>query len=942
MVNEKTKKDSTYKHTLVLPKTSFEMRANLVVNEKATIQRWKNIGVYETLRKTRKGSKEFVLHDGPPYANGNIHIGHMLNKVVKDIIIRSHNMIGYNCSFTPGWDCHGLPIEHKVLKDLGSSASSLTKLEIRNMCRSFAESQVASQMNEMKNLLTMGDYDHPYLTMNNNFESNTLGVFASMVKGKLVFRQKKPVHWSVDNKTALAESELEYKDREDTSCFVRFHVEDSNFDLLIWTTTPWSLPANVAIAINPYFKYVLVELEGKRTVVAENRLADVCKAKGLEVPVILEYFNNIPNTGNHPERKAHQLDFLKYTHPFMTKRNSNEFQVVPADFVTEDTGTGLVHIAPGHGSDDFKLGTDLGFDPYCPVTSNGTYDNSVVDWLKGIHVWKANQLIIDKLNESGNLYSSAKFKHSYPHDWRSKTPVIVRATDQWFVGMDEWVTGASDEVRLRESALKELDNINFLPSHGKNRLNGMLETRPDWCISRQRCWGLPIPVFYFNSNEYLLTEQSVLAVSKVFEKNGSNAWFEMTVDELLSEYNPMTDPDAPNWAKDESCLMSLVKGTDTFDVWFESGSSWNTVLGNKQADLYLEGNDQHRGWFQHSLLASMAVNKQSPFKTVFTHGFVVDKDSNKMSKSGSNAIDVSKMVNKFGADVCRWWVSSINAESDIKASEDFFVAASEEYRKVRNTLKFLLSFEIDFNFGEKYFWSEKDANSLDAYIHNRANDVNKEIVKAYSEFRIKDVSRLIYNFCNDTLSSKYFVMLKDRMYCDMPSSNRRVRALSVLSEFALYLMNWLAPICPHTADEAYLSLTKDDKYSIHLNTFLKFDDVQENHNWLAVFGELSDWNKAIEETGKNPLDLKLTVKKHQGHYDVSQFDKDDLTDLCGVSQFVVGTSLQVEELTDDKCERSRKRDGTVKLREDGGMLSDRDFEAVESFKGINNHANISK
>jgi isoleucyl-tRNA synthetase len=970
--------NKSYKDTLNLPKTAFAMKANLVQNEPATIKKWTQAGLYAQLRAAPHPAGRYAFHDGPPYANGSIHLGHLLNKVLKDFVVRSKTMAGYDVPYVPGWDCHGLPIEHKVLQDLGAKAAGLEAFQVRRRCRDSAEKFIKLQKAQMQRLLTVADYDHPYLTMDPAYEAATLGVFADLVAKGLVYRALKPVHWSIENKTALAEAELEYFDRQDTSVYVLFEVEgvsgaiaDSTpgvlpaslhapagepVHLMIWTTTPWTLPANLAVAVNKGYDYGLYRFTAGglvRHAILAAALAEKVLALGGTGHVTLL------GTCKGADLAAANS---RYRHPFIERTSP----VVLADYVSLEDGTGLVHTAPGHGVEDYQTGLRAKLDIYCPVLPDGTFDDTAPTWLRGQTVWKANHLVVDRLRGSQHLFHEHAFTHSYPHDWRGKTPVIFRATEQWFIGVDRPVPGtgpaAPAGASLRQRALDATErDVQFFPAWGRNRLRGMLESRPDWCISRQRSWGLPIPVFFDqDGHNYLLTPASVRAVAAQVREHGSDYWFKATPAELLAGYQPQMDPDLPAWAKPIANLAAtLTKSADIFDVWFESGSSWSAVMVQRGlahdpaqrpvTDLYLEGSDQHRGWFQCSLLPALAVTGRPPFAAVLTHGWTLDKDGRKMSKSLGNTLEVEDLLKQFGADVCRWWVTTLNTDNDTKVDMEFFRLAGEEYRKVRNTLRYLLSNLSDFDPRKFPGSTAPDPRpNLNAWVLQELRDLVRAVRTAYDRFDFRQVHDLLYHFCNDTLSAIYLAAVKDRLYCDRPDEPRRRQAQAAMHKITLDLCRLLAPILPYTADEAWQALHGGSAESIHLQPFPDPDDTAAYaagasqitpENWSALLTARREWLKDIENYRQsnaieNPLDLGLKIcvfAREPAHLSVHDFDPRDLADLLGISrvEYMNSGYTKVLDLSSEpRCQRSWKRDGTVKLRSDGGMLSDRDAAAL--------------
>jgi isoleucyl-tRNA synthetase len=984
---------SRYRATLNLPRTAFPMKANLVQNEPASFKRWQSlggIGLYAMVRKLRAGAPRFVFHDGPPYANAGLHLGHMLNKSLKDFVVRSRTMMGMDCPFIPGWDCHGLPIEHRVMTELVESGKiaklkelpeSQRRLIIRRECQKHAEKFQKLQAGQMQRLLTLADYEHPYLTMTPDYEAATLEVLAALLEQGLVYRALKPVHWSIANETALAEAELEYYDREDVSIYVDFEADDTDavydaFGLprrteaddednqpvigepgaplgrpdtrpsfMIWTTTPWTLPANLAIAVNPDLIYALVFVDGNIAVVAQGaveRITQMARAEDVRILATCKGF---------------ELVGLKYRHPFVSAQRGEgaaasgqgsaaTFTIVAADYVTLEDGTGLVHTAPGHGQEDFDTGRRVGLPVYSPVRHDGTYDDTVPPFIRNLDIWKANDLIVQNLRESGHLFFDHKFTHSYPHDWRSKTPVIFRCTEQWFIGVD--LPLKRDGQTLRQLGLAAAEReITFIPEWGRHRMRGMLEARPDWCISRQRAWGLPIPAFQLSDGQMFMTAASVRAIIQVVRQHGSDIWFTAEPAELLKYYNPAEDPEAPPALADPGSLSTLKKGPDIIDVWFESGSSWNAVMRQRSGgrdfpvELYLEGADQHRGWFQSSLLPGLGMMGTSPYRAVLTHGFTVNREGRKLSKSKGDTLD--DLFADYGVDVLRWWVAAQSYESDMKVDRELFDLAGESYRKVRNTLRFMLS-NLDGFEPARLTTAHFPPASLEAWVLAEYDRIARDVVHAYQRYDFQSIHKSLYDFCNETLSATYLAAIKDRLYCDSPASPRRQRTQAALWMLTDGLCRLLAPILCHTADEAFRTLQGDtldgQPTCVHLEAFIEGYGIAADPAWDRMMKVRDQALAALEKAKaapqasglgvENPLDAGIILPDEADQ--LARFDPVDLADLLGVSQAQAdhrATAVQVRDLRDlPRCERSWKRDGTVRQRSDGGWLTDRDAAAV--------------
>jgi isoleucyl-tRNA synthetase len=766
-----------YKATLHLPKTDFPMKADLPKREPALFAAWEQAGMYAQSLESRRNRPVFHLHDGPPFANGDAHMGHALNMTLKDIVLKSKTMSGFQVPFVPGWDCHGLPIEHKVMKELGEEDGGKLSnpLEIRRRCAEYARKYIGLQRGQFKRLGVFGDWENPYLTMDPAYEAEILRLFAALVEKGLVYQALRPVYWSTGCQTALAEAEVDYASRKDPAIFVQFPLVEGfaerlglrgKASLLIWTTTPWTLPANLAVAASSRLEYVAVERDGAWIVAARELLGSLpglsaeARAAAQALPAGL-------------------LDQVEYRHPFLERTGKVHF----ADFVSADAGTGLVHIAPGHGTDDYQLGKRVGLEPFSPVDDRGCLTGECgVPELAGQYVFKANPLVIRILRDKGCLWAEQEYEHDYPHCWRSKTPIVFRSVTQWFIRVDAF----------RQEALDAIERVDWVPAWGKNRIRGAVESRPDWCISRQRTWGVPIPVFYEADGKALLDPAAIRSFATLVETEGTDAWFRMDSEELAAALG---------------LPAGLAKGHDTLDVWIDSGSSHAAVVRKRlsfPADLYLEGSDQHRGWFQSSLLTSVAATGEAPFKQVLTNGFVVDLDGKKLSKSNGyqKPADLLSLVDKFGADILRLWVASQDYRDDVPFSEEIFKRVADTYRSVRNTLRILLANTADFDPAADAVPVEK-LDEIDLYILSRLQDVVAQCRKAYGAYEFHQVYQVLNRFCAVDLSALYIDATKDRLYCDGLRDLRRRSTQTVMREVLETLCKLAAPITPYTAEEAW-------------------------------------------------------------------------------------------------------------------------------------------
>lgn len=898
-----------YKDTLLLPTTKFEMRGNLINNEPLRYASWDNKKVYEKMKANRKDAQSFTLHDGPPYANGHTHIGHALNKILKDIIIKHNYFSGKSVRFTPGWDCHGLPIEQQVEKKLGGKQKKelLETAKIRELCRAHAAEFVDIQREEFKKLGVIADWENPYVTMDYKFEANIYRTLCNVAKKGLLIERSKPVFWSWAERTALAEAEVEYEDKEDYSIFIAFELSSEAKEklnivnraaLVIWTTTPWTIPANTAISLNPEEEYVLTTTG---YIVAKKLLASLSESKILSGEIARTF-------------QAKEFENLLAQNPL----NGRTSRIVLGEHVLVENGTGCVHTAPGHGEDDYRIGLVYDLDVIMPVDETGCYDESVVrdalipngkDFV-GRHIFKSNEDLIALMGES--VVHVSKFTHSYPHCWRSHTPLIFRATKQWFISVDEKPKGC-DET-LREIALNEVEKTLFFPETGRNRLKSMVANRPDWCISRQRDWGVPIAFFRVKaSGEVLLDEKVLNFTAMVFEVHGSDAWYSMPTEQLLY-------PGAGYKANE------LEKVTDILDVWFDSGSTWYSVLksrnydaGEYQADLYVEGSDQHRGWFQSSMFLSAAVEHKAPYKTVLTHGFTVDEKGEKMSKSKGNVVAPESVLKEYGSEILRLWVASSDYQGDLKISQSILKQSAENYRKLRNTFRIMLANINDLKSLTPY----NEMGELDKWILSEAKTVFDNVHKSFSHYNFVHGMSLLNNFVVNELSGIYIDITKDSLYCDAINDPRRNSSQSAMAIMTKSLLTLIAPILTYTADEITEHLPaflKGDKADIFDFVYESMDTIDSTFDAAYMnsarekFFEIVDGLKK-EKIIKNTLELviiteskkiaKMDKTSAEDWFVVSGISHSEVTDELGKFE-VDGNIFVIQKANDAKCPRCWK------------------------------------
>ncbi|HRZ86391.1 MAG TPA: isoleucine--tRNA ligase [bacterium] len=845
-----------YKETINLPQTEFPMKASLKEREPGTLKKWQEQDLYAAIRKARAGAPKFVLHDGPPYANGDIHIGHALNKILKDYVVKYKTMRGFDSPYVPGWDCHGLPVEHQLFKELKKTKHEVDRVDFRKKAAQYALKYVAIQREQFKRLGVFGDWKKPYLTLAPEYTSAIVHSFADLYKKGYIYRGKKPIHWCYHCETALAEAEIEYADHDSPSIYVRFDFVDPIDDVFpgihkgsiaIWTTTPWTLPANMAVAVEGDLEYAAVHVtyDGHQGVVV--MLADlvekVCNAVGIKEYKVV---------GKAPGRK---LEGKRYAHPFIERIN----KVVLCDFVETDEGVGCIHIAPGHGDDDFQVGKKYGLEIFAPVDDKGEFTKEVPAFA-GMKVFAANKTIIELLKSRGVLLAGGTTVHSYPHCWRCKHPVIFRATPQWFIKVD-----AND---LRQKTLAEIKNVAWFPERGEGRISAMVEGRPDWCLSRQRLWGVPIPAFFCDDcGAEVLNEETLALFEKEVEKGGTDVWFEKSAAELLP----------PGLVCPKCGHKEFVKEKDILDVWFDSGVSHQSVLRKRAAeglvfpaDLYLEGSDQHRGWFQSAILTAMGVEGRSPFKSVLTHGFVVDGEGKKMSKSKGNVVSPHKTIDTYGADILRLWVSSVDYADDVRISDGILVQLADAYRKIRNTVRYLLSNTGDFDAAKDAVPFEK-LNEVDRWALSKLSSLVQKVTEAYEKYEFFKAYRLIYNFCVIDMSAFYFDILKDRMYTAYRASHLRRSSQTVLSEILQALVRMIAPVLSFTAEEAWgyiATASRQGADSVHLAAWPAAHperiDAALEEKWAKLIEVRGEVLKVLEELRQkkeigNALEARVTL-----------------------------------------------------------------------------------
>ncbi|MFS0782381.1 isoleucine--tRNA ligase [Bacillus sp. 1P06AnD] len=863
-----------YKDTLLMPKTEFPMRGNLPKREPEMQKSWNDMDIYKKVQDRTKGLPKFILHDGPPYANGDIHMGHALNKVLKDFIVRFKSMSGYDAPYVPGWDTHGLPIETALTKNGKVNRKEMSVAEFRKLCEKYAYEQVDSQREQFKRLGVRADWDNPYITLKPEYEAQQIKVFGEMAKKGYIYKGKKPVYWSPSSESALAEAEIEYQDKRSASIYVAFEVKQGNgvvdegTKIIIWTTTPWTIPANLGIAVHPELDYVVVEAAGDRYLVGKDLLPSVKEAIGWEEATVVKTI------------KGKDLERVVAKHPLYDR----DSLVILGDHVTTDAGTGCVHTAPGHGEDDFIVGQKYKLGVLCPVDEKG-HMTSEAPGFEGMFYDKANKAITEALEEKGALLNLSFITHSYPHDWRTKKPTIFRATAQWFASIQDF----------RQDLLDAIKETKWVPAWGETRLFNMVRDRGDWCISRQRAWGVPIPVFYGENGEPIITDETIEHISNLFREYGSNIWFEREAKELLPE----------NFTHESSPNGIFTKETDIMDVWFDSGSSHQAVLEEREelvrpADLYLEGSDQYRGWFNSSLSTAVAVTGKAPYKGVLSHGFALDGEGRKMSKSLGNTILPSKVMNQLGADILRLWVASVDYQADVRVSDPILKQVAEVYRKIRNTFRFLLGTLDQFD-PTKDRLAYEDLQEVDQFMLVKLNRLIENVTKGYENYEFATIYHNINNFCTLDLSAFYLDYAKDILYCEAPDSKERRAIQTVLYDVLVALTKLVAPILAHTADEVWAYIPNAEEESVQLTDMPKAEQLPNSaeleKKWNHFLAIRDNVLKALEEArnakviGKS-LNAKVSMYVNEETEAFLKQFHESFEQLFIVSQFEVAGKLE--------------------------------------------------
>jgi isoleucyl-tRNA synthetase len=905
------------------------MKANLAKREPNLLKAWEAKGIYRQLCELAKGRPKYILHDGPPYANGNIHIGTALNKILKDFIVKSKFMSGFDSHYVPGWDCHGLPVEHEVEKSLGSKKGELSIVEIRKRCRDYAAKFIGIQREEFKRLGVFGEWENPYLTMNFEYQATIVREFGKFLLDGSVYKGKKPVHWCPTCKTALAEAEVKYEDHHSLSIYVKFKMvseiekefptlQGKLVSVIIWTTTPWTIPANLAIALHPDFTYVAVDVGGEVYILAEGLLENVMEKFRIKKYEILEKFS------------GKKLEGLKCRHPFLDR----DSLIILASYVTLDAGTGCVHTAPGHGQEDYESGVQYGLDIYSPVDDDGRFTKDVL-FFAGQFVFDANEAVNKKLSEVGALLKEEMMVHSYPHCWRTNDPIIFRATEQWFISMDK--------KGLRKDALKSINEVTWIPPWGRDRIYGMIENRPDWCVSRQRAWGIPITVFYCSAcKQPLVNRETIDGIVHLFKEMGADIWFEEEAHRLL----PQGTQCAQCGGKD------FTKEMDILDVWFDSGVSYAAVLEKRNdlefpASLYLEGSDQHRGWFHSSLLTSVGTRGRAPYLSVLTHGFVVDGEGKKMSKSAGNVIAPEEVINQLGADVLRLWVAAEDYKDDIKISNEILKRLADSYFRIRNTYRFLLGNLYDFN-PERDRVPYPELHEVDRWALHQLQKLISRVREAYEHFEFHIVYHSIQNFCAVEMSALYFDILKDRLYTFSSHSQGRRSAQTALYEILKALTCLMAPILSFTTEEVwkYIPPEPGKAESVHLTSFPEvaneYLDDTLNERWERIWEIRMVVTKTLEEARKEKeiglsLDAQVHLHLPEKTYSFLQSYEKDLKSIFIVSSVTLHQDKDAKEVRAEvlradgkKCERCWNYDVSVGHHPDHQAICQRCIEAIKT------------